>query len=161
MADDEPEVNEEEGGLSPQLIVVTDENFDGLYNDQNKLVVSAVVTQKCKYCTEIIPFLSQVAGKTEDFPNAVFLLIDGDAAPEAARKMKVSTVPLFTFSLKGEVLETFSGSNTEKFTGLLKNSYHKRNEKMKEEDAAVAAAAAEAAEAAKADEEAAGEEEEG
>eukprot|EP01060_Flectonema_neradi_P041638 TRINITY_DN9947_c0_g1_i1.p2 TRINITY_DN9947_c0_g1~~TRINITY_DN9947_c0_g1_i1.p2 ORF type:complete len:164 (+),score=39.54 TRINITY_DN9947_c0_g1_i1:48-539(+) len=151
MADnEEQETGEGEESNCPFLLRVTDQNFEELFNNEEKLVCSIIISNNCEFCQKLMPFFNELASKQTEYANTQFLLIDADQVDsEIVKKYSVSSVPHFAFTLKGEPLESFSGNNTEKLVGMLTNNLQKRNETMKEYDAqkkATEAAAAAAAE---------------
>eukprot|EP01063_Lacrimia_lanifica_P039518 TRINITY_DN8696_c2_g1_i1.p1 TRINITY_DN8696_c2_g1~~TRINITY_DN8696_c2_g1_i1.p1 ORF type:complete len:160 (+),score=78.38 TRINITY_DN8696_c2_g1_i1:58-537(+) len=146
MADEEDqEVTEEEE--NPLLLKPTAESFSDDFKDEEKLVVTVITSSRCPHCQGLLPFLNKLS-KQEEYSKAKFMWVDADAVPDAAQQLNICSVPHTAYSLKGEVLEQFSGSNTEKFEALLKNTVNKRNEEMKEYDAAKKAEADAAAAAA-------------
>eukprot|EP01061_Rhynchopus_euleeides_P018046 TRINITY_DN29877_c0_g1_i1.p2 TRINITY_DN29877_c0_g1~~TRINITY_DN29877_c0_g1_i1.p2 ORF type:complete len:158 (+),score=67.69 TRINITY_DN29877_c0_g1_i1:168-641(+) len=152
MADDEELDAGEVPEISELLLRPTTEDYEELFNDEEKLVLTTVVSKKCPFSATVTQQLSKLS-KEEEFASAKlkYILADADEVPDFAKKLEINSVPHFVFSLKGEKLEGFSGSNFEKVTALLKNTLHKRNEAMKEHDAekkAAEDAAAKAAEAA-------------
>ncbi|KAJ9472120.1 hypothetical protein DIPPA_14464 [Diplonema papillatum] len=148
---DEDDVGET-SELDLQLTRADPENWESLFNDEAKLVCTLVMLGKCPHSEKVLPHVNEIAKKTEEFPNTSFVLLDADVVPDAAKSLGVLAVPAFFFSLKGQVLDSFAGSNPEKFTAMLKNALHKRNEAMKEEDAKRAAEQAAAAASPDADE---------
>eukprot|EP00760_Papus_ankaliazontas_P022777 PhM_4_TR18993/c0_g1_i1/m.86728 len=156
MADEDMMEDGEQRPENPYLgIVTTPEEFKDAFAEDDKLFCIVALSKQCPLCKPYEAALHEVSQMQPDHERVRFACFNVEDCPDAARELKLCSVPSVTYGMAAEVWEGFSGNNVEKFKAMLKNNLAKRNEKMKESDktkaeaakaAAAAAAAAEAAE---------------
>ncbi|XP_002971310.2 thioredoxin isoform X1 [Selaginella moellendorffii] len=91
---------------------------------RDKLVVLDISTKTCGPCKFIFPKLVKLS---EDYPDAVFLKINGDYDSETRalmRKWKIRAVPTFRFFKNGEMVHSHSGAKEDDLRAHFIAHYH-------------------------------------
>jgi len=84
----------------PQIIELSEHNFDEFLRKPGKLVVVEFVTSTCPVCQAMIPIYDQVANELSG--KASFARIDADRNSQIAMKFGVMGVPAFKFFCGGK-----------------------------------------------------------
>ncbi|XP_056156473.1 thioredoxin [Lampris incognitus] len=79
----------------------------------DKLVVVDFTAAWCGPCQQIGPIFLAMSKKPEN-KNVIFLKVDVDEAQDVASHCGIKCMPTFFFYKKGEKVDEFSGSNSEK-----------------------------------------------
>merc|ERR1719384_1857764 len=82
--------------------------FDELIGNESKLVVIDFTATWCPPCRMIGPIFEAMAS---DFPNAVFLKVDVDAASDIAEHCGISAMPTFQFYKDGSKVDEMQGAD--------------------------------------------------
>eukprot|EP00759_Apiculatamorpha_spiralis_P041380 PhF_6_TR40036/c0_g1_i1/m.59409 len=135
--------------------ITTPELFAENFREDYKLFCIVALSTQCALCKPYENALHEVSMAQPENEKIRFSYFNVEECPEAAKELKLFAVPSVAFGMSGEVWESFTGNNVEKFKGMLKNNQAKRNDKMKDQDKAraEAAKAAAAADQAKGDDE--------
>mmetsp|Transcript_7726 Transcript_7726/g.11396 ORF Transcript_7726/g.11396 Transcript_7726/m.11396 type:complete len:159 (+) Transcript_7726:105-581(+) len=110
-----PKKSTRSNGLKMQVIDITSEAaFDNtLSSASDSLVIVDYSTTWCGPCKVIKPVFDQMS---ENYPDAIFLQVIGDASADASKLMKregVRSVPSFHFFRSGQKLDVVNGANAE------------------------------------------------
>ncbi|XP_010866970.1 thioredoxin [Esox lucius] len=99
------------------IIIEDQEGFDtALAEAGQKLVVVDFTATWCGPCQSIAPFFKSLS---ENHPDAVFLKVDVDDAPDVASSCDIKCMPTFHFYKNKQKVEEFSGSNQAKLEELV------------------------------------------
>jgi len=100
--------------LQAVVDVDNEKSFDKtIKNAGDSLVVIDYSTTWCGPCKVIAPRFEELSN---EYPDAVFLKVIGDASPEASKLMKregVRSVPSFHYYMNGEKVDVVNGANAE------------------------------------------------
>mmetsp|Transcript_18696 Transcript_18696/g.57613 ORF Transcript_18696/g.57613 Transcript_18696/m.57613 type:complete len:146 (-) Transcript_18696:57-494(-) len=94
----------------------SEDAFDKIVGDTDKLVVVDFATTWCGPCKVMEPKMNQIS---EEFTDAQFYKVIGDSSADASRLMKregVRTVPSFHFWKGNSRVEVINGANIEAVT---------------------------------------------
>uniref|UniRef100_A0A7S2IGF8 Thioredoxin domain-containing protein n=1 Tax=Helicotheca tamesis TaxID=374047 RepID=A0A7S2IGF8_9STRA len=100
--------------LKAVVDIDSEEKFDKtIESASGSLVVVDYSTTWCGPCKVIAPKFDELS---DQYPDAVFLKVIGDASPDASKLMKregVRSVPSFHYFKDGEKVEVVNGANAE------------------------------------------------
>ena len=91
----------------PELVELTDKNFDEVVLKSDKPVLVDFSATWCMPCQRLNPIIKQIADEYNG--KAVVCHLDVDDAPNAARKYQVMSVPTCLFFKKGEAKDSTVG----------------------------------------------------
>ncbi len=148
MADEEVELSEEqqqEIALQKELaeklpaLTTVDDFTASVINDEEHLVVLAVVHSQCPFSRGLRSTLIDIATPRAVTKHAKFLRVDVASAAgsgELAQHLGITQVPAVILYLKGTERARSVGDGAEKLRGVFRNQLIKRNEEMREYDLA-------------------------
>jgi thioredoxin 1 len=100
---------------------LTDETFAGAIAG----APAAVVDFHAGWCGPCIMFKPKFKRISADYPHVSFFLVDGEAAPEARRTVKIDDLPFFAAYRDGVLVEGLSTSTEEAFRAFVERNFGK------------------------------------
>mmetsp|Transcript_701 Transcript_701/g.873 ORF Transcript_701/g.873 Transcript_701/m.873 type:complete len:104 (-) Transcript_701:478-789(-) len=90
--------------------------FDALLKNEDKLIVIDFTATWCPPCKMIGPIFEAMATQ---FPDAILVKVDVDAASDIAEKCGISAMPTFQYYKNGEKVGETCGADAEKIKALI------------------------------------------
>ena len=104
--------------MSDKTVKITDENFEELVINSDKLVIVDFWAEWCGPCKMLNPVIEELSNDFAD--KAIIAKVNVDESPNIAQKYSVRSIPSLLFFSKGSVIEQLIGvSSKEDIAGII------------------------------------------